>query len=1038
MTERWLDYCLKHRLLVVLAALLAAGFGAWSLTQLKIEAYPDISDLQVTIVTLFAGHAAEEVELQVTVPIERAMNSVPGVISRRSRTIFGLSVVDLTFGAGAEQHVARQAVLERLHDVDLPDGVTATLAPPVTPAGELYRYVLRPGSANDQQLRELQDWVIAPRLMQVPGVGDVIPFGGLVKQYQVEIDPLALYKYNLRVQDVAERIQANNRNAGGALLASGEEALVVRGIGLVRTPADIENVVLTTVRGTAVFVRDIGKVRIGNAPPSGVFGLDGRTGGVEGIVVMRRGENPSEILTGIRQAVAELNAESLPAGVRIDPIYDRTELVDNTLHTVSRTLLEALCIVFTVLLFFLGSLRAALLTALVIPLSLLFAFGCMWLYGVPASLLSLGALDFGIIVDGTLVMMEAIVRRLPDPAAGAGARGVEESVRGAVSDLRRSIVFSLVILIAAYVPLFTLQRVESRLFAPMAFTICSALLGSMVFTLTLAPVLATMLFRRSGRVWHNPVAEWIARRYEKDLGRALRHPWAVAVTTAAILAAAAVLGNSLGSEFLPRLDEGVIWLRANLPPGISLEKSAEIASRMRDSIRRSPKVRLVTSQTGRQESNTEPFGPNRNEFLIAPKPPSEWPAGKDKTHLVEELAARLRREFPSVALNFSQPIMDMVMESVTGSSADLAVILTGPDPARLRQLAAAALGVLESVPGAADTAIEQEAESPQLRVSVRREDAARFGINVAEVQDVVEMAIGGRPVSELFDGERRFDISVRYQPESRSTLSRIGGIVVKASDGSRTPLSQLAGIRVEDGASLIARRENRRQISVRTNIRGRDQGSFVREAQRRMRSAVALPNGYHMEWGGVFENLTRVRRRLAWIMPVTVVVIFGLLYWAFGSSRNALLVLANVPFAVVGGVAALHVRGIAFSASAAVGFVSLFGVAVMSGVLYVMDIDRLRRQGHDLGEAVFEGSRRQMRPCLILILVAMLAMVPAATAKGIGSDIQRPLATVVLGGLISTLLLTLFAIPSLYYLMRGGKGREIGQESVGDRTFPAH
>jgi heavy metal efflux system protein len=1027
MAQRWLDFCLKHRLLVVLATLSVAAFGAWSLARLKIEAYPDISDLQVTIVTLFPGHAPEEVELQVTVPIERAMTSVPGVISRRSRTIFGLSVVDLTFGAEMEEHVARQAVLEKLHDVDLPDEVVATLAPPVTPAGELYRFVLRPGKVDELRLRELQDWVIAPRLMQIAGVGDVIPFGGLVKQYQVEIDPLALSKYNLRVQDIADRIRANNRNAGGALLPSGEESLVVRGIGLLRTPEDIENVVLTTVRGTAVFVRDVAKVRIGHAPPSGIFGLDSQTGGVEGIVVMRRGENPSEVLKGIRQAVDELNTESLPDGVRIEPIYDRTELVDNTLQTVSRTLLEALCIVFAVLLFFLGSFRAAMLTAVVIPLSLCFAFGCMWLYGVPASLLSLGALDFGIIVDGTLVMVEAIVRRLPDRIDSASAGSTETSILETVGGMRRSIVFSLVILIAAYVPLFTLERVESRLFTPMAFTICAALIGSMLFTLTLAPVLSGVLFRRGCRRWHNPLVEWVSRRYKKDLSRALRHSWLVAGATAAILAATAFVAARLGTEFLPPMDEGVIWLRANLPPGISLDKSAEVASSMRALIRQSPEVRLVTSQTGRQESNTEPFGPNRNELLIVPHPYSAWPPGRHKSQFVEELAARLRSEFPSAALNFSQPIMDMVMESVTGSSADLAVILTGPDLGELRRLAAVTVDVLRAIPGAADTSIEQESESPQLRVSVRREDIARYGINVADVQDVVEMAIGGRSISRLFDGERRFDISVRYLAEARSSLSRIGAIAVRAADGSRTSLGQVADIRVEDGASVIARRENRRLISVRTNIRGRDQGGFAAEAQRRVRSAVALPEGYHVEWGGVFENLTRVRRRLMWILPVTVCMIFGLLYWAFGSVRNALLVLANVPFSVVGGVMALHLRGIAFSASAAVGFVSLFGVAVMSGVLYVMEIDRLRRAGEPLANAVLMGSLREMRPCLILILVAMLAMVPAATATGIGSDIQRPLATAVFGGLVSTLLLTLFALPSLYFLLRAGKSRDVAK-----------
>lgn len=1025
LTERWLDSCLKHRLLVSLAALFIAAFGGWSLTRLKIEAYPDISDLQVTIVTLYPGQAPEDVELQVSVPLERAMNSVPGVISRRSRTIFGLSVVDLTFGSDVQEHEARQAVMERLHDVDLPEGVAATLAPPVTPAGELYRYVLRAGTMNEIDLRTLQDWVVAPRLQQVRGVGDVFPFGGLVKQYQVEIDPLALHKYNLRVQDVAERIQTNNQNAGGSLLPSGEEALVVRGVGMLRSAADIEDVVLMTVGGTAVFVRDVAKVRIGNAPKTGVFGIDSVTGGVEGIVVMRRGENPSEVLKGILQAVDELNGEGLPPGVRLDPIYDRTELVDNTMKTVSRTLIEALCIVFLVIFFFLGSLRAAMLTALVIPLSLAFAFGCMWLYGVPASLLSLGALDFGIIVDGTLVMVEAIVRRLPDRVDETRNTSVAEAVRDAVGELRRSVVFSLVILIAAYIPLFTLERVESRLFAPMAFTICAALLGSMVFTLTLAPALSTVLFRSGTRSWHNPVAEWIARRYEKDLERVLCHPWPVIAATAAILAGAVFLGGRMGSEFLPPLDEGVIWLRANLPPGISLEKSAQVAERMRMLIRQSPEIRMVTSQTGRQESNTEPFGPSRNEFLIVPTPYSAWPEGKTKADLIAEISARLQSEFPTAAFNFSQPIMDMVMESVTGSSADLAVILTGPDLGELRRIAGAALSVLKAVPGAADTAIEQESEQPQLRVQVRRADAARYGINVSDVQDVVEMAIGGRPISTLFDGERRFDIAVRYQPEARSTLSGIGNIVVKSTNGDGASLKQLADIEIEDGASSIARRENRRQISVRTNIRGRDQGSFVQEAQRSLHEKVTLPRGYHVEWGGVFENLARARRRLMWILPMTVLIIFGLLYWAFGSARNSLLVLANVPFSIVGGVAALYIRGIPFSVSAGVGFVSLFGVAVMSGVLYVMEIDRFRHAGLPLRRAVFEGSLRQMRPCLILILVAMLAMVPAATATGIGSDIQRPLATVVFGGLVSTLLLTLFALPSLYLLLRGGVRRRM-------------
>ncbi len=1022
-SERSLEFCLKHRVLIVLTAVITAALGLWALSRLRIEAYPDISDLQVTIVTLYPGHAPEEVEQQVSVPVERALNSVPGVISRRSRTIFGLSVVDLIFDADVDEHIARQAVLERLHDAELPDGIEATLAPPTTPAGELYRYVLRSDRLDDQRLRELQDWVIAPRFQQVAGVGDIVPFGGLVKQFQIEIDPMALVKYKLRVQDVAERVKANNQNAGGSLLNSGEEALMVRGIGLLRSPDDIGNVVLTAVGGTPVLVRDVARVSLGHAVPSGVFGLNAKTGGVEGIVVMRRGENPSEVLKGIRAAVDELNSEGLPEGVRIEPIYDRTELVDNTLHTVSHTLIEALCIVFFVLFFFLGSFRAAVLTAFVIPLSLAFSFACMWAAGVPASLLSLGALDFGIVVDGTLVMVEAILSALPDRVAPAEAALVPAAVCRAASGLRRSILFSLAILISAYLPLFLLERVESRLFEPLAFTNCAALLGSLLFTLTFVPTLAPVLFRNGAHIWRNPMMEWLSDRYSRDLARVFDHPWWLAAASAVILAGTVVLATRLGSEFLPPLDEGVIWMRANLPPGISLDKSAEVAARMRDVIRKAPEIQLVTSQTGRQESNTEPFGANRNEFLIVPKPYSSWGTGRTKTQLIEDLNAHLSRDFPNVALNFSQPIMDMVMESVTGSSADLAVIFTGPDLIQLRKLANVALDAVRRVPGAADSSIEQESDQPQLRIRVRRNETARYGINIADVQDVVEMAIGGRAMSTMFEGERRFDISVRYVPEARSSLSGIRNIVVTGANGESTTLGQLADISIEDGSSSIARRENRRQISVRTNIRGRDQGSFVKDAQRELAKRMTLPPGYHIEWGGAFENLTRAKRRLAWIMPVTVVIIFALLYWAFGSMKNTLLVLANLPFSIVGGVTALYLRGIAFSVSAAVGFVSLFGVAVMSGVLYVMAIDQLRLSGMDLREAVLQGSRRQLRPRLIVIVVAMLGMVPAATATGIGSDIQRPLATVVFGGLISTLLVTLLALPGFYYLLHRDEAR---------------
>jgi cobalt-zinc-cadmium resistance protein CzcA len=1026
-----LRFALRQRFVTVLLGLTLIGLGVWAFQQLKIEAYPDISDTQVVVVTLYPGRAAEEVEQQVTVPLERALNAVPNVIARRSRTIFGLSVVELTFAYGTDDYFARQVVLEKLRDADLPDGVTPSLGPLSTPIGELYRFSLEGGNLNESQLRELQDWVVIPRFLQVSGVADVTPFGGLIKQYQIEVDPLALGKYNLSINQIAQAVSANNGNVGGALLESRQQSMAIRGVGLIRSVADIESILVTEARGVPVFVRDIGRVRIGAAPPTGIFGLNGRSGGVEGIVLMRRGENPSEVLQGIHEAVEDLNATRLPRGVKVVPIYDRTDLVNNTLHTVSRTLLEGLLIVVTVLFLFLGSVRAALLTALTIPLALLFAFVCMHFSGIPANLLSLGALDFGIIVDGALVMVEHIVHTLSEREKESGPMSVLAAVRNAALEVERPIFFSLLIIIAAYLPLFTLERVERRLFTPMAFTVCYALLGSMLLALTLVPVLATYLFRRGSRSWENPALGWLTRKYARVLRFAVARPAAVVGGSLAVVAAAFALAASLGSEFLPQLDEGVIWVRANLPAGISLAESARMADRIRATLRKWPEVALVSSQTGRNDAGTDPYGPNRNEFFVALKPYHTWPAGVRKAGLVEEFSRTLRDEIPGAAFSFTQPIIDNVTEAVTGSAADLAVIISGPDLDTLRRLANQTLAEVRLVPGAADTAIEQEADQAQLRIQIDRQEVARYGINVRDVEDVIELAIGGRPVSTMFEGERRFAISVRYVPEARTDITAIGNILVPTREGGRVPLSQLAEIKVVNGASIIARRENRRQITVRTNIRGRDQGSFVEEAQRRFARSVKLPPGYRVSWGGQFENLDRARRRLTIILPVTIAIIFALLFFAFGSVAYAGMVLMNVPFSLVGGIVFLYLRGINLSVSAAVGFISLFGVAVMSGVLVIAEINRRRRvePGIGLEDAIVGGALAQMRPVLMMVLVALLGMVPAARATGIGSDVQRPLATVVVGGLLSTLLLTLVALPGLYALFGRLRARR-GDDAV--------
>jgi len=1017
---RLVQFALARRLVIVAAALVLAVAGVWAFQQLKVEAYPDLTDPTVVVVTLYPGFAAEEVEQQVTVPIERALNNTPYVISRRSRTIFGLSVVELTFEDGTNDYLARQLTLERLQTAQLPEGVTPSLGPLAGGVSEFYRFVLTGPGYDALSLRELQDWVVVPRLLQVPGVADVAAFGGLVRQYEIQVDPRALDRYRLSMRQVADAVKNNNRNAGGALLRSGQQALPIRGSGLIRSADDIENVVLDAPKGVPIFVRDIARVRVGTLPQTGVFAIDDQPlgpGGVEGIVLMRRGENPSEVLPRVRAAVDELNATRLPRGVRLVAIHDRSHLVDSTLHTVSHVLLAGFLIVVTVLLVILLSVRAALLTAMIIPLSLLFALVCMYATGVSLSLLSIGALDFGIIVDGTIVMVERIVHALAERGRKQPGEGTSTVIAAAALDVHRPIVFSLLIIIAAYIPLLTLERVERRLFTPMALTVCYALLGSLVLSLTLIPALATYLFRGEVRIRRHRLLEAVTAWYGRVVARVLDHAgWTVAAAGLAV-GGALYLGAGLGTEFLPQLDEGVIWIRANLPAGISLEKSAEMARQIRLLIRQSPEVNLVASQTGRNDSGTDPFGPNRNELLVDLRPYDTWRPGRGKAELVDDLSHRLTAGIPGAAFNFTQPIIDTATEIVTGSSADLAVIISGPDLKELRALATRTLDVLRRVPGAADTSIEQEADQAQLQIVIDRLRVARYGINVGDVQDVIDLALGGTPITGVFEGDRRFDVVARFTPEARANPAAIAELLIPTRDGARVPLAQLADIRTSDGATIIARRANQRAIAVRTNIRGRDQGGFVAEAQVRLAEAVTLPPGYSIEWGGQFENFARARGRLAVIMPITLGVIFILLFIAFGTALEAALILVTVPFSLAGGLVALYLRGMHLNVSGAVGFISLFGVAVMSGVLYLSEINRRGlTPGVSLREAVIEGSRVQLRPVLMVVIVAALGMVPAMVARGIGSDIQRPLATVVVGGLASTLILTPLALPAVIWL----------------------
>ena len=805
---------------------------------------------------------------------------MPHVIARRSRTIFGLSVVELTFADGTDDYFARQLVLEKLRDVALPEGVTPTLGPLSTGISEFYRYVIEGDGYDDMALRELQDWVIAPRLAQVAGVAEVVTFGGLVKQYQIEVDPLALEKYKLTIAEVAQAVEMNNRNAGGALVSSGQQAMVVRGVGLIQSVPDVQNIALKAKDGVPVLLRDIGRVSIGAAPQTGIFGLNDRVGGVEGIVLMRRWENPSDVLAAIHEAVDDLNANRLPQGVRIVPIHDRTELVANTLRTISRTLTEALVIVILVLSLTLGSVRAALLTAITIPLSLLFAFVCMHLAGIPANLLSLGAIDFGIIVDGNLVMVQHILRRLGRTRRRRHAeRTVDDTIRRAAIEMQRPIFFSLVIIIAAYLPLFTLERVERRLFTPMAYTVCFALLGALVLALTLVPVLATWVFRHGARTWRNPVLEWMFDRYEAAVRWTLAH-------------ARLVIGTGSAPSWC--------WPGAG---GARRDRVPAAARRRRDLDSVEPAAGDLARRIGgdrRPHPATHPTVAGSQDGHVAERPKRlrhgpvrpESERVPDRAASVFHVAVRQdearSRAGAGAAAQQPHPGRDLQHHAadhrhVHGDCHRL-VRRSGGHHHRsrsvvLRRLAGEVLEVVRTVPGAADTSIEQEADQAQLRLAVDRAVLARYGLNISDVQDVIELAIGGRAVGAVFEGERRFDVTVRYVPEARTDPAAIGQILVATPSGGRVPLGQLARVETVRGPSIIARRENERQITVRTNIRDRDQGGFVSEAQDKVAAAVTLPAGYRVSWGGQFENLARARARLALILPVTILIVFACCSW---------------------------------------------------------------------------------------------------------------------------------------------------------------
>ena len=1016
--EKFISLILRRRWLVATVFLLVCAFGVYAWTRLALDAYPDIADTTVQVVTQVPGLAAEEMEQQITIPLERSLNGLPSLKMMRSTNTFGISTIMLVFQDGTEDYWARQRVRECIDEVDLPFDAAPGLNPLTSPTGEVFRYILKSDNHSLRELTDLNKWVVIPRLTQISGVASVSNYGGITTQYQLEIDPDKLTKYGISLSEVEESINLNNSNAGGSTLVRGDQSFVVRAEGLITDLKDMESIVVRNVQGTPVYLGDLGTLRYGNLERKGILGyLDDTTDypdGVEGIVHILRYQNPSEVLELVHSAVDELNSDVLPGGVRIYPVLDRTNLVNATLDTVSHTLLFGMLLVVGVLLLFLGSIKSAVLVAITIPISLLVAFILMHFTGIPANLLSLGAIDFGILVDGAIVMMETILKKREDnPDSKLEGKDVARRVR----QVAKPVFFSTLIIITAYLPLFTFQSIEKKMFTPMAFTVGYALVGALLVALILIPGMAYAVYRKPQKVFHNKVIEKLIVKYRERTSKTIESPkWAFGVI-AGVLSLVAVLAVVVGKDFLPTLDEGGIWIQVQTPPGISLNRSARMADSLRLVLKQFPEVSYVMTQVGRDDEGTEAFSPSHIECSVGLKPYKEWKTGRDKEALVAAMGEKVAG-MPGYKVGFSQPIIDMVMDQMAGSHSDLAIKVYGEDLVKTRNLANQVLDVVSRIPGAADVVIDQEPPLPQLKITADRARIAQYGLNVADVADLIEVAIGGKAVSQVFIGSRVYDVTCRFIESSRSTPEQIGNLMLTSSSGASIPLSSVARIETSLGASSIMREMGKRYLTVRLNLRGRDLTSFLSEAQERIDESVVFDHTENqIRWDGQFENQNRAYRRLLIVIPFVLLLMFLLLFGAFGKFRQAGLLIALLPMALFGGLLALTVRGMTFNISSAVGFIALFGLTIQNGVIMISHINDLRKDGTPLKDAVITGAAHRFRPVLMTATVAVLGLLPASMASGIGSDVQRPLATVIVYGLLFSTIITLYILPVLYYKM---------------------
>ncbi|MEJ5050301.1 CusA/CzcA family heavy metal efflux RND transporter [Chryseobacterium culicis] len=1015
--KKLLTISIQKRWLMLALFLLLGFFGYYSWTRLSIEAYPDIADVTSQVVTQVPGLAAEEVEQQITIPLERSLNGLPGMHVMRSKSTFGLSIITMVFDDGIDDYWARQRIQERLTDVDLPYGAQPGLDPLTSPIGEVYRYIIESNNHSLRELTDLQKFVIIPRIKQVSGIADVTNFGGITTQFQIELDPHKLEQYSLSLSEVTETISKNNVSAGGSMLPRGNLAYVIRGIGLVKDLNDLGKIVVKTQNGVPVFLNDVGTLKYGNLERKGILGYTDRkrnySESVEGIVLLLRGQNPSQVLEGVHEAIEELNNETLPLGVKIHPFLDRTDLVKTTLTTVSHTLTEGIVLVIIVLIVFLGSWRGALLVAITIPLSLLFAFILMHFTNIPANLLSLGAIDFGIIVDGAIVMLETILKKREENPEETLE---EKTITQRVIEVAKPIFFSTIIIITAYLPLFAFERVEKKLFTPMAFTIGYALLGALAVALLLIPGLAYVIYRKPQKIYHNKWLEKVSTAYGKSIEKIMQAPKRVMIPITIVLVSAGILSYNVGKDFLPELDEGSIWLQVQLPPGISLAKSKEMSDTLRARTLKHPEITYMMVQAGRNDDGTDPWTASHFEVSIGIKPYSEWPAGKTKADLIKELAADYK-DMPGFTVGFSQPMIDGVMDKISGAHSELVVKVYGEDFKETRRIAENVLSTLNQIPGSADLAIDQEPPLPQLQIIANRDKIAQYGLNVADVADLIEVALGGKAISQIFIGNKVYDISCRYTEDSRDTPDKIGNLMLTSASGAKIPLSQVAEVKLSTGESTITREMNKRHLTVKLNLRGTDLSSFLKKAQDKIEKDIQYDHEkYQIKWGGQFENQNRAYSRLAFIVPLALAIMFLLLYGAFGDFRQALVLMSIVPLALFGGMLALNIRGMSLNVSSAVGFIALFGVAIQNGVIMISHINDLRKKGYDLKQAAIKGAKDRFRPVLMTATVAVIGLFPASLATGIGSDVQRPLATVIVYGLMFSTILTLFVLPAIYFM----------------------